>query len=405
MTTSPSMVLNFTSGVLDPRVTFTRTQDATNAATYYNSSGVLSYATANTPRFTYDPVALTPKGLMIEETRKNLLTYSQDSSNAIWAATNTTKAISGIAPDGTSTATLVTASIGNAQHIFANSGATGTTAGLVYTLSVYAKKGTYNILQVAPGSAPAGVYANFDLNAGVVVSGSAATGAIISAGSGWYKCAVTFTSNSVANNYSAFSFVASTSATYLASYNAAGTETVSIWGSQLEQGAFATSYIPTVASSVQRGADNASMTGTNFSSWFNTAQGTILSIAIPYNVSSVRGGFVISDGTANNTIETAHGSTPRAFVNVSGSTQVSQANGSVAANSTVKSALAYQLNNSNGSCNGVVGTNVTTCTVPTVNQAIIGNIVGGASALNGTISKVLFYPTRLPDSTLKGLTS
>ena len=73
----PSLNLDFTTGTLDSRITFTRTQGTTTAATYYNSSGVLSYAAANTPRFDYDPVALTPKGLLIEETRTNLLTYSQ----------------------------------------------------------------------------------------------------------------------------------------------------------------------------------------------------------------------------------------------------------------------------------------------------------------------------------------
>lgn len=55
----------------------------------------------------------------------------------------------------------------------------------------------------------------------------------------------------------------------------AGTLTLTVSGTvtkwQLEAGAFATSYIPTTASSATRGADVASMTGANFSSWFNTS--------------------------------------------------------------------------------------------------------------------------------------
>ena len=39
--------------------------------------------------------------------------------------------------------------------------------------------------------------------------------------------------------------------------------------------AFATSYIPTTSAQVTRASDNASMTGTNFSSWYNIAQGTM----------------------------------------------------------------------------------------------------------------------------------
>ena len=79
----PSLNLDFTTGTLDSRITFTRTQGTTTAATYYNSSGVLSYAAANTPRFDYDPVTLAAKGLLIEETRTNVLKYSEDFSNAV----------------------------------------------------------------------------------------------------------------------------------------------------------------------------------------------------------------------------------------------------------------------------------------------------------------------------------
>jgi hypothetical protein len=59
----------------------------------------------------------------------------------------------------------------------------------------------------------------------------------------------------------------------------AGTLTLTVTGTvqfaQLEVGAFATSYIPTEASALTRNADVATMTGTNFSNWYNASAGTL----------------------------------------------------------------------------------------------------------------------------------
>ena len=48
-----------------------------------------------------------------------------------------------------------------------------------------------------------------------------------------------------------------------------------LYGIQLEEGAFPTSYIPTTGTALTRSADEASISGTNFSSWYNQSEGTI----------------------------------------------------------------------------------------------------------------------------------
>lgn len=53
-------------------ITFTRS----STATYVASSGLLTSAATNAPRFDYDPVTLAPKGLLVEEQRTNLLLNS-----------------------------------------------------------------------------------------------------------------------------------------------------------------------------------------------------------------------------------------------------------------------------------------------------------------------------------------
>ena len=60
----------------------------------------------------------------------------------------------------------------------------------------------------------------------------------------------------------------------------AGTLTCTVAGTvqfaQIEVGSFATSFIPTAGSTVTRTADSLTMTGTNFSSWFNASEGTFV---------------------------------------------------------------------------------------------------------------------------------
>jgi len=69
---APSLSLNFTSGVLDPRITFTRA----STATYFNSSGVLTSAAINEARFDHNPTTLAALGLMIEASKTNLVLNS-----------------------------------------------------------------------------------------------------------------------------------------------------------------------------------------------------------------------------------------------------------------------------------------------------------------------------------------
>jgi hypothetical protein len=48
-----------------------------------------------------------------------------------------------------------------------------------------------------------------------------------------------------------------------------------VWGAQLEAGAFPTSYIPTTTAAVTRNADVITMTGTDFSDWYNQSEGCL----------------------------------------------------------------------------------------------------------------------------------
>jgi hypothetical protein len=185
--------------------------------------------------------------------------------------------------------------------------------------------------------------------------------------------------------------------------------TIEVWGAQLEAGAFATSYIPTVASQVTRSADVATMTGTNFSSWYNQSEGTFVASAStlkPPSVATANFIAIASDGTQNervqNVIDTANVTAGVIDGNVS------QANftNAYTLNQILNSAIAYKVNDFAASFNGGTATTDVSGTIPTVNRMSLGSSWDGANFfLNGHIRQIAYYNTRLPNATLQALTA
>lgn len=231
------------------------TYNATTTAAYYG------------PRFDYDPVTLAAKGLLIEEARTNLATYSQNFTDVSWTQSRVTiTTAAGTAPDGTNTANSVIPTATSGQHIIAKtivSGATNTISWYVKPTGSYTKVAWYEAVNT-------GYYASFDLTgAGSVLATGTATATVTAVGNGWYR--ITATAVNPGSTYFSLYFLPQTYTTGAPTglWTPDGTTGFLVWGGQFEVGAFATSYIPTVAASVARSADLASMTGTNFSSWFN----------------------------------------------------------------------------------------------------------------------------------------
>jgi hypothetical protein len=243
---------------------------ATTTAPITNYVPRLLTAPANVARFDHTPTTGASLGLLVEESRQNLALRSDDFANASWTKSRssiTSNTI--IAPDGSLTGDkLVEDTTANDSHrIFQNI----TTTAAVHTISVYAKAGERGFLVLENSTAAYSAY--FNLTAGTVgtVSGAGASATITAVGNGWYRCALIGTATAAAQTIRLY--VANSGSTFL--YTGDGYSGLYIWGAQLEAGAFLTSYIPTVASAVTRSADSASMTGTNFSSWFNNAEGTV----------------------------------------------------------------------------------------------------------------------------------
>jgi hypothetical protein len=403
-TLSPSLLLQFVGAeTLDPRITFTRA----STATFTGSNGLIQTAASGVARFDHNPTTLASLGLMIEESRTNLLTYSEQFDDAAWTKTRSSiTANTIVAPDGTLTGDkLVEDTTASNTHIVSQSASF--TSGTAYTFTTYIKAAerTWALLRLPASAFTSTLQAYFNLSAGVVGAVTPSTTASITpVGNDWYRCSVTGTATTTTSGAPGiFSAIADT----VVSYTGDGVSGIYIWGAQLEVGAFATSYIPTVASQVTRAADVAQMTGTNFSDWYNATEGTLYSEASTYDVSSSRTGFGISDNTAPNRIQTGHGSGARAFISAGGVTQMSQTLASVvfSNNTASKVSLAYLLNNGNAAANGTLGSFDTNMTIPVVTQAQIGGLTASLLPLNGTVRQIVYYPRRLTDAELQAITS
>lgn len=268
----PKLALDFTTASLDSRVTFTRTTSATNPATYVASNGYITLASNNAARFDFDPVTLVCKGLLIEEARTNLVKYSQDFSNASWTLGNATIGSSTTSPDGTANGqSLMETSATGAHRFFVTSSITATN-GTTYTYSVFAKANGRDFVRLSDGNV-ANVTCFFNLSTGAVgtVGASITASSITAYKDGWYRCSISYV---MVGTAAAPAFVMSPDGSTV-SYAGDITKGVYVWGAQLEAGAFSTSYIPTTTTALTRNADVATMTGTNFSDWFNASEGAV----------------------------------------------------------------------------------------------------------------------------------
>ena len=380
----PAMFLDFIgTNSLDSRVTFTRA----STATFVGSNGLIQLAAIDAPRFDYDPVTLAPKGLLIEEQRTNLARYSEQFSDAAWSkfATATVTANTSTAPDGTTTAdTLNMPASGDRINL----SAIAITGGTTYTASLWLSgSGTTFISLASLGGTYIFAAQQITLTATPT------------------RYTVSLVTN--ANNTSVFPIIGR----YNGAVGAGTATSAVIWGYQLEAGSFATSYIPTVASQVTRSADVAAMTGTNFSSWYNQTEGTVLAAFDAY-APNVADGFgrvyQIDDATNNNAVallkNNGSGSQFFGYVAVSGAGQATLFTSAISANTPAKVATAYKLNDFGQATNGGTLATDASGTIPTVTQMRIGS-TSGVACLNGHIRSLAYYNTRLSNATIQALTA
>lgn len=354
--------------------------DGSSALAYYDTTA----SAYNAPRFDYDPVTIAAKGLLVEEQRANLLTYSNAFTTAPWTVRGTATATpnAALSPDGTNNAWLIAGINVLTNDVFQQ---ITVASGVAYSPSFYIKKVTATgTLQVAN---PAGTNGTMNINLALL-------------GSGWERIT---TSHPAVTVTTAFAGSAGNTGGLHLLAPTTGPLSFYLYGSQCELGAFATSYIPTVASQVTRAGDFASVN--TLSPWFNNVAGTLYSEFDAYGGTNANRFYEFASDTTNSINGFLGTSTVyMEWVTVSGASQA-QLNTAGSPTQINKVGAAYKANDFAASLNGAAPVTDAAGTVPVVNALYLGNSVTGTQQLNGHLRRITYYPRRLTNAELQTLTT
>ena len=398
-----------------PTPVFTRA----SSATFVGSDGLIQTAATNIPRFDHDPVTLASRGLLIEESRTNALQHSSNfkdtTSSSYWQnMTATTVTVDQTtSPDGGVNADLLTTSA-TAFDCFTRRSGVYAAASTQYTYSIFVKRGPSNYryvgFYVGAGTGGTAQFPYFDFDNPTIVQLPTITYGTINSTrvdpypNGWYRISITFTTGATTPSTFAGVFISSSTGA-AQSTNPAGNDCY-IWGIQSELGSFPTSYIPTTTASVVRSADVCSITGANFTSFYNQPEGTFLSNSSQPFITTANAQVYASDNGSDSTRFNLRHQTSFAVAQIGGVTQSIITFGSPTANAVSKIAYSYANANYGGARNGTLGASIPNLAIPTVDRIFIGSKGHNSSEyLNGHIAAIRYYKKRLPNAKLQALTA
>ena len=363
-----------------------------SAKTYFPTTTRL-----NMPRVSYKDNS--NGSLILEPQRSNLLNYSSDFSE--WTLISTVIDTNAVSPTGESNATTITdnGSGGASGNVRIQATNFTITASTQYTFSAYVKANPNSEIKVTTRNDDALRGGTFDISTLTFTPEQGTeTGNVESFGNGFYRIIITWTSGSDTSIGIGIGFP---------NITRDGTNSFILWGTQVEQGSYATTLINTSGSSVTRNADACSLS--NVADRINSSEGTIygeqksLETNFSYNYFAS-----VSDGTNNNRLEIRQSSTGLQFLWRVGGTYQSQITKSNAPfTSFIKYALRYSSTDIKFYVNGSL---VGTINSPTLYASgVLNNIEfadgSGNDNFRGTVKELKYYNTALSDSELATLTT
>lgn len=391
-----------------PAITFTRA----SGATFFDANGVLQTAANDAPRFDHDPVTGASRGLLIEESRTNLLTKSAELDDAAWSKTRATITANAVtAPDGTTSADkLVEDSAASNTH---RAGAPDYSAvsGTSYTFSVFLKSEERAHAQISLHITNAGnafttlpaIFVNLSTGAITSPSATVTNSSIVSVGNGWWRVSISAAATS-SQTQSAGIYLMSDATT--TSYTGDATSGLYVWGAQVEAGAFPTSYIPTTTAAAARAADSAVVTP--ISSFYNQSEGTLFAEVQENATAPLYGIVSANDNSASNRVDMRRpGATVmRLLITTAGAEQANLSPLLTQASQVLKIASAFKADNAAVSLNGATSLTDVSVALPTVTHLRIGGLdASSPQATNGHIRKIAYWPKRLTNTLLEQLTT
>ena len=382
----------------------------------------------NEPRFDYNPLShyatsientsfnYDSRGLMIEEARTNLVTYSSDLSNAAWLKGNVTvepNAAMGL--DGIISADKLVENTVNTTHYLSSPLMGPLTSGETYTASVYVRGGQKTRLKISSTNTTTWPIDSM-FTGGAITSSTLGSATVTQVDGGWYRYTVTGVAGAAAGIRLKLQFTETDSST-TESYAGNAYKGLYIWGVQVENGSWASSYIPTVASAVTRAKETLELNSGDFSTAL-TASPTVIAEAVPFEIVSTEANddarvFTLchsDDGTTVNTNAITLGRTSNNYKGrmyaygaeqFSHATDSSATGGFLTTDLAIKSLFSWEEEEDNGGGEATVGANGqqnynssdSVGIFPEYNRLIIGGHNGSTGGTwNGTILRLSFYP-------------
>jgi hypothetical protein len=397
-------------------VTFARA----SIGTFVGSDVLIKTAATNEARFDHNPTTGESLGLLVEEARTNLWQWSNSATDGqTWnnVGTHLTLTAGQTSPAGDSTA-IRAADVDSATagtFLQRTTVAPALTANTFVSYSIFIKPisipNTIGLAIFANGVID-GVTGTFAVTGTAITgtptvtpqgTGSSGSASYVAYANGWYRLTVSGIPSTV-------TMADCRVRINLGSYTrSTGTARFDWYGGQFENNAFASSYFPNAGTlgGVTRAADVASITGSNFSSFYNQTEGTVFGQFLRTASTNTQQGRVFSfnDGTNTNALEIYQTGASNPAAQITATTgQALWTPSGFTVGTSIKEVLGYKLNNSNASFNGSAETLDTVCNIPTVTQARIGDRQDGVRTLNGTIQRLTYWPTRPADTTLQQIT-
>ena len=305
-----------------------------------------------------------------------------------------------LSPTGDVNASLVVENTATNHHGIKKSNIIPTNANAVdYTISVFAKKKERQFVQFQLYAGSTQYNSSFfDLENGTT-SGDASTHKIEDYGNGWYRCSFT---DSVTQSTGGFNFAAAyMSQSSTSYYTGDGASGIYMFGFQLEQQSYATSYIPTNGATNTRLQDIATNSGN--STLINSTEGVLYGEGYFEQTGLTNGLFAISDGTFNNFLMVRYSPINKLQIESTGGVNIIESN--ARPSGSYKIAVKY---NSSGVELWVNGSKIdetsTQSTMSGINQLMVGkspygNIVGYKN------KALAVYKEALTDAQLQSLTT
>lgn len=366
------------------------------------------------PRFDHDPVTLAPLGMLLESQRINFVAASEDMTNATYYSVvgATVTAAAALAPDGVIGMTLLKENTSTGLHYLqgATTVPTGTLAGRYMIYSVFVKPAGRTIFTLSLASIDSG---SADFNLSTLTTSNLAGGSggnaptyagIKHVGNGIYRCWFVMlwgAADTIATFYPQFLLHNGTSNTYTGD----GASGVYLWGTMVEESeqyatvASPTSYIRTINARVTREQDEAVLEQPLHGT-LGTTSTWVVEFTAPL-VSAYRTLLSMNNGGGSIFLENAN----------KGSVGVVFTGDGVTANTIVPGQLNKLAASRDGTgqsvClnGGAVAAGTNSIGGNTVTITVMGRSYGGGYPLNGWISKITYYPTRLTSAQMQAATT